>query len=175
MTNLINVTGEINYEASETFIQKMLELSMEDTKEPIWVLIDSTGGHVDAAFLMLDAMRGCPRPVKTCCIGRAYSAAGMLLAAGTAGRYSLQHGRMLLHQPRLINTSDCSVNRLTALSVSLQNQISAFDEVISECTGLSTESAEQELSYEHYFTVKEALEFNLIDAVVDLSDIVKGK
>jgi ATP-dependent Clp protease protease subunit len=172
MCDAIFLTERIDYDISDAFIRKMLEFSAKGGDDPIWVFIDSPGGAVDPTFLIVDAMRGCPRPVKTCCIGRAYSSAGLLLLAGPDGRYSFPHGRMMLHQPKLISAQNCSLTALTALSLSLQNQIVTFDAIVSECTGHDEYSIEQELSYDHYFDVQEALDFRLIDSTIRLADIV---
>lgn len=175
MNDVIFLTGTIDYALADSIIRQIMEFSGKDTKDPVWILIDSTGGQTEAAFCILDAMRGCSRPVKTCCIGRAFSSAGLLLLAGPDGRYSLPHGRMMLHQPKLVDIPACSMTRLYQFSLSLQKKIDTFDGIVAECTGLDPYSVEQELSYDHYFSPEEALEFHMIDEVIPLSMICSPK
>jgi ATP-dependent Clp protease protease subunit len=171
MSDTIFLTGTIDYSTSNTFIQKLLELSAVDTKAPIWVLINSTGENVDAALIIINSMRECKRPVKTCCIGKACSSAGLILLAGPDGRYALADTKMMLHQPKIQLPSFGSMQRLIELQLILERQIDAFDQIVEEGTGLSRVSVEHELSYDHYFSTDEALAFGMIDEVIPISEI----
>ena len=69
------------------------------SSEPITILINSTGGIVTDGFAVYDAIRMLSSPVNTVVIGKAYSMATVILAAGTKGRrFATPNARIMVHE-----------------------------------------------------------------------------
>lgn len=69
------------------------------SKRPIVLAINSPGGEVFSALSICNAIRTCGYEVSTCCEGIAYSAASLVLAAGSPGhRYCIPDGDVMIHQ-----------------------------------------------------------------------------
>ena len=85
------------------FIKKIMLLNIESTTEPIDVLINSPGGEINAGLLMYDVIQASKAPIRTYCIGTAYSMGAVLFACGIHGRYMLPHSELMLHEPLLGN------------------------------------------------------------------------
>ena len=69
----IFIEGEINAESACEFIKKVILLNSEALDSPIDVLINSTGGEINSGMLMYDVIQSSSAPIRTFCIGKAYS------------------------------------------------------------------------------------------------------
>ncbi len=90
--------GDITGAKAEQAVNRLLELSEESPSEPIDVLINSTGGDVEAACAIINAMHGIPCRVNTVCMGFAQSAACIILMAGTGVRTAFENSVLLIHR-----------------------------------------------------------------------------
>ncbi len=69
----IFVEGEINAESACSFVKQVMLLNREDPAAPIDVMINSPGGEITSGLLMYDVIQTSPAPIRTYCIGNAYS------------------------------------------------------------------------------------------------------
>jgi len=76
----------------------LLEFAEGDSGEAIDLLINSTGGDVEAACAIVNAMHGLPCRVNTVCMGFAQSAACIILMAGTGVRTAFENSVLLIHR-----------------------------------------------------------------------------
>ena len=91
---------QVDDNSANLVIAQLLFLEGENPDKPIHFYINSPGGEMTALFAIHDTMRFMRSPVSTMCVGRADSAAAVLLAAGEPGmRYTLPNSRILIHQP----------------------------------------------------------------------------
>ena len=80
---IIFLHEEINADVASTMIATLLYLNIKDNEEPISIYINSVGGTVtNGLFTIYDTMQRIEAPVETVCVGEAYSAAAVILAAG---------------------------------------------------------------------------------------------
>ena len=78
----------------------MLFLEAEDPDKDIYLYINSPGGSVYDGLGIFDTMQHIKPDVHTVCVGLAASMGAFLLCAGAKGkRSSLQHSRIMIHQP----------------------------------------------------------------------------
>src|SRR5690606_3831869 len=97
---IVFLIGEINQSSAARVMMQMLYLENQKRGQEINFYINSPGGAVDDTLAIYDTMRFLGSPVATYCIGRAYSGAAILLAAGQQGRrFILPHARVMIHQP----------------------------------------------------------------------------
>ena len=92
------VFGDINAAVAERVCNRLIEFAEQDTSEAIDLLINSTGGDVEAACAIVNAMHGIPCRVNTVCMGFAQSAACIILMAGTGVRTAFENSVLLIHR-----------------------------------------------------------------------------
>ena len=93
------VFGEIDMRLAERVTAQLLALSAEND-QPIKVVINSPGGHVESGDTIHDMIRYCGPQVKVIGTGWVASAgASIFLGAQKENRFCLPNTRFLLHQP----------------------------------------------------------------------------
>lgn len=96
----ILVKGFIDRDLALRFMLVIKDMEGESKDDPIWVIIDSSGGEVQAGWEIIDSMSLCAAPVHTVCYGEASSIAAVVFASGAKGhRHMLRHARLMIHQP----------------------------------------------------------------------------
>ncbi len=90
--------GDINAASAEKVCGQLLDYAEADPTESIDLLINSTGGDVEAACAVINAMHGIPCRVNTVCMGFAQSAACIVLMAGTGVRTAFENSVLLIHR-----------------------------------------------------------------------------
>lgn len=170
---IIFMIGAISYRLASEVIMKMLYLDNLKRGQEISLYINSPGGSVDDTMAIYDTMRFISSPVATYCIGRAQSGAAVVLAAGEKGkRYALPHAKIMLHQPWGGVTGQAEDIRIQAEEIIKAR--SMINEILARHTGLDVKRLEQETDRDKYLTAREALEYGLIDEVLEELD-KKGK
>jgi ATP-dependent Clp protease protease subunit len=93
------VFGEVNMRLAERVTAQLLALAA-DSNDPIKVIINSPGGHVESGDTIHDMIRYCGPQVKVIGTGWVASAgASIFLGAEKENRLCLPNTRFLLHQP----------------------------------------------------------------------------
>lgn len=168
------VEGEINAETACEFVKKIMLLNAEDSNKPIDVLINSSGGCINSGMLMYDVIQASKAPIRTYCIGRAYSMGATLLACGNHGRYILPHGEVMIHEPLLGNRVGGNSSSIKSISESLLETKRKMNQILAKHTGQSEQAVEEATSFDHYFDPEESLKFGLVDEIVDFGKLMEG-
>ncbi|MCD8094555.1 MAG: ATP-dependent Clp protease proteolytic subunit [Ruminococcus sp.] len=172
MTNRkIFVVGEINDDMACEFVKQILLLNLNDSDKPIDILVNSAGGEINSGMLMYDAIQSCKAPVRTFCIGKAYSMAAVLVASATGGRYILPHGEMMIHEPQLKSALGGDSSSIKSAFDSIIETRRNINHILSIHTGKSFEEVEEATGYDHFFSAKESVEFGLCDEVISFDKI----
>lgn len=166
---------------TELIIAQLLYLQYEDPEKPIKIYINSTGtssyngepvGFETEAFAICDTMNYIKPPIHTICLGSAMGMAAMLLAAGTKGyRASLPHATIVLHQPKSYAQGQATDIQIRAKEV-LANKATMID-ILSRHTGQSPAKIEKDMDRLFYITPQAAVEYGLIDKILDKQDLAK--
>lgn len=167
----IFIRGEINSAVADDFAAQALILCKEDSAAPIDVLIDSHGGEINAGLAVYDIMQTLPTPVRTFCIGTAYSMAAVLFAGGRE-RAMLLHSELMLHEPLLGNRVGGNASSIKFVSESLMATRKTINKLIAKHTGKSESEIEKETSFDHYFSAEESIVFGLADKIVGFDNIL---
>ena len=167
----IYVQGTINEESSAEFIREIIELNRQDDTEPIKVLITSGGGSVVHGLAEYDAIVSSKAPVWTYCIGTAYSMAAILFAAGKK-RMILNNSKVMLHQPLVGENPGGNASSVKSMSDSLMQTKNQLVEILAKHTGMTKKQIDKHISYDHYYTAKEAIEAHLADEIVGIDSII---
>jgi ATP-dependent Clp protease, protease subunit len=164
---------------TELIIAELLYLQYDDPEKPIKIYINSTGtsrydgepiGFETEAFAICDTLSYIKPPVHTICIGQAMGMAAMLLSAGTKGcRASLPNAAIVLHQSKSYARGQASDIQIRAQEV-LANKATMID-ILSRNTGQSLEKISKDLDRLFYITPEQAVEYGLIDRVLQPEEV----
>ena len=150
-------------------VAQMLYLESQDEDSDIHIYINSNGGSVHAALAIYDAIQYVRPAVSTIAFGTAASAASLILAAGTAGkRYCLPHTKILLHQPLVMSPGiDGQVTDIEITAEQLVKTKEELHKIYSKVTGQNITRIRKDLNRDHWLTPKEAVDYGLIDKVME--------
>ena len=119
---------------------------------------------------IVDTMNYIKCPVSTICVGLAASFGAVLLANGEKGkRFATPNSEILIHQP-LIGGGGIS-GQTTEIKIHADHMVKTrekLNKLLSEKTGQSLEQIEKDTERDHYMTAQEALEYGLIDEIIDV-------
>ena len=171
---IVFLVGEINQSSAARVMMQMLYLENQKRGQDISLYINSPGGAVDDTLALYDTMRFLASPIATYCIGRAYSGAAVLLAAGEKGkRFILPHAKVMIHQPWGMVGGQAADMHIQAREI-LKVKQTLIDILACE-TGRSAEQIEKDIERDRYMDVFEAKEYGLIDEILGVEDTGKGK
>jgi len=145
---------------------QLLFLDSSDPTKDIHVYFNTPGGSVHAGFGIYDTMQYISSDVATICTGMAASMGAVLLTAGAKGKRSaLTHSRIMIHQPMGGAQGTASDIEITTREiVKLKHELY---QIIADHSGNPIEKIEKDSDRDHWMTAKEALEYGMIDEVMD--------
>lgn len=156
----------INDEVANSVVAQLLFLQSEDPQADIHLYINSPGGSVSAGLAIYDTMQFVACDVATYCIGQASSMGAVLLAAGTAGkRHALPNSRIMIHQPMAGVEGTAEEIMIHAREFSRIKQ--RLNTILIKHTGHPLEKIEQDTDRDCFMSAQEALEYRLVDRVVE--------
>ncbi|WP_028880127.1 ATP-dependent Clp endopeptidase proteolytic subunit ClpP [Terasakiella pusilla] len=163
---IIFVTGQVEDHMASLICAQLLFLESENPDKDIAMYINSPGGVVTSGLSIYDTMQYIRPDVSTVCLGQACSMGSLLLAAGAAGkRYALPNSRIMVHQP-----SGGAQGQATDIQIQAQEILSLkkrLNEIYVHHTGQKFDDIEAALERDRFMQPSEALEFGLIDQVVN--------
>ena len=160
------LSDEVNDLTSSLIVAQMLYLESVDPDKDISFYINSPGGSVTAGMAIYDTMQFVKCDVTTICIGMAASMGAFLLAAGTKGkRLALPHSEIMIHQPSGGAQGQCSDIKIRA-DLLLRTR-DTLNRILAERTGKPIETIEKDTERDNFMTAEQALEYGLIDRIID--------
>ncbi|EME27116.1 ATP-dependent Clp protease proteolytic subunit 1 [Galdieria sulphuraria] len=161
----------VDDEVANALVAQMLFLANEDPSKDITLYINSPGGSVSAGLAVYDTMQFIPCDVSTVCFGTAASMAAFLLGAGTKGkRKSLPNARIMIHQPlggAQGQAADIEIQAREILFIK-----SLLNTYMADYTGKPLEKIEQDTDRDFFMTPEEALEYGMIDEVIQTKKVL---
>lgn len=137
--------------------------------DDINIYINSNGGDADALINIYDVMQLISSPVKTICVGKAYSAASIILAAGTKGkRYLYKNSEVMLHQ---LQCSFPIYGKEGALSSAqyyefLNDYNDSVIKILSKHVGKSMATIKKDLARDLFLSPKDAVKYGIADHIM---------
>lgn len=163
---IIVLGTEINNDVANAVVAQILVLAHQDSKADIHLYINSPGGSVTAGLAIYDTMQWVSCDVATYCLGQCASMGSLLLAAGAAGkRFSLPHGRIMIHQPLAGmegTATDIAIHAEEFIRMKRQ-----LNEIYRKHTGQTLEKLQEDTDRDRFMSPEESREYGLIDKVVD--------
>ena len=163
---IIFLSGPVNDAVSTLIVAQLLFLEADNPKKEIAFYINSPGGVVTSGLAIYDTMRYIRPSVSTMCVGMAASMGSLLLAAGDKDmRFSLPNSRIMVHQPSGGFQGQASdIERHAQDIIKLKRRL---NEIYVEHTGQSYETIEKTLDRDHFMAPEEAVEFGIIDKILN--------
>ena len=144
----------------------MLFLEAQDPDKDICLYINSPGGSVSAGLAIYDTMNFIKCDVSTICIGMAASMGAFLLSSGAKGkRLALPNSEIMIHQPLGGMQGQASDIKIHADHI-LRTR-SRLNSILAANTGKPVEVIEQDTERDNFLSAYEAMEYGLIDKVVE--------
>jgi ATP-dependent Clp protease protease subunit len=163
---IIFITGPIEDGMSTLVVAQLLFLEAETPKKEISMYINSPGGAVTSGMAIYDTMHFIRPPVSTLCIGQAASMASLLLAAGEKGqRFALPNSRIMLHQPS--GGFEGQATDIMLHAQEILNLKKRLNEIYVHHTGQPLKKIEDALERDYFLTAEMAVEFGVVDQVID--------
>ena len=159
--------GERSYDIYSRLLKdRIIFLGEEDPGKDIQLYINSPGGSVTAGMAIYDTMNYIKSDVSTICIGMAASMGAFLLAGGTKGkRYALPNAEIMIHQPSGGSRGMASDMKIVADQI-LKTK-AKLNEILAANTGKPIDVIEKDTDRDNYMTAKEALEYGIIDSIIE--------
>ena len=162
---IIVLSDEVNDVTASLIVAQMLFLEAEDPDKDIQFYINSPGGSVTSGFAIFDTMQHIKCDVSTICVGMAASMGAFLLAAGTKGkRYALPNSEIMIHQP--LGGARGQATDIKIHAEHILKTKAKLNQILSERTGKSIETIEEDTERDNFMSAQEAKEYGLVDEVM---------
>ena len=168
---IIFLGEDVNPTSASLIIAQLLFLESEDPDKERFLYINSPGGSITDGMGIVDTMNYIKCPVSTICVGLAASFGAVLLANGEKGkRFATPNSEILIHQPLIGGQGGGISGQATEIKIHADHMIRTrekLNKLLGEKTGQSIETIERDTERDHYMTAQEALEYGLIDGIMD--------
>ena len=165
---IIFLSEDVNSASASLVVAQLLFLESEDPDKEISLYINSPGGSITDGMAIVDTINYIKCPVSTICVGMAASMGAVLLASGAKGkRFATPNAEILLHQPLI---SWWLSGQTTEIKIHADHMVKTrekLNKLLSERTGQNLETIERDTERDNYMTAQEALEYGLIDGILD--------
>jgi ATP-dependent Clp protease, protease subunit len=156
----------IDDHVANLIVAQLLYLEAEDAEKDVVMYINSPGGSVTAGLAIYDAMQYIRCDVTTVCVGQCASMGAVLLAAGAPGKRNiLPNSRVMIHQPHGGAGGTASDIEIQAREILKLRGL--LNGVLCKHAGRSLEEIEQDTDRDRFMSAQEAIEYGLVDKIVE--------
>ncbi|MBP3580376.1 MAG: ATP-dependent Clp endopeptidase proteolytic subunit ClpP [Clostridia bacterium] len=163
---IIFLADEVNDTTASLVVAQLLFLEAQDPDKDICLYINSPGGSISAGMAIYDTMNFIKCDVSTICIGMAASMGAFLLSSGAKGkRFALPNSEIMIHQPlggMQGQASDIKIHADHIIRIKEK-----MNRILAEQTGKDYEQVCLDTDRDNFLTAEQALEYGLIDKVID--------
>lgn len=160
--------GEINQKVAQAVVAQLLALAAEND-DPIKLVINSPGGHVESGDTIHDMIRFIKPKVKILGTGWVASAgAHIYLGAAKEDRYCLPNTRFMIHQPAGGVGGPATDIAIEAKEIiKMRHRINA---VIARETGQPIERVAIDTDRNFWMSAEEAKEYGIVTHIIESAD-----
>ncbi len=163
---IVMLTDEVNNVTASLVVAQLLFLEGQDSTKDISLYINSPGGSVSDGLAIYDTIQYIKCDVSTICMGMAASMGAFLLAAGTKGkRFALPNSEIMIHQP--LGGAQGQASDIIISANHIQRTKKRLNTILAERTGQPLDIIEKDTDRDNWLTAQQALEYGLIDKVID--------
>ena len=162
---IIMLSGEIDDNLANIVISELLYLDSL-SNDPISIYINSPGGSITSGMAIYDTMNFIKSKVSTVCIGMSASMAAFLLSSGEKGmRYALPNSEVMIHQP--LGGAQGQATEIKIAAERILKLKEKLNKILSINTNQDIKKIENDTERDYFMSSKEALEYGLIDEVLE--------
>ena len=169
---IIMLSGPIEDDMANSIVAQLLFLDAQDSTKDIYLYINSPGGVVTSGMAIYDTMNFIKADVQTIVIGMAASMASVLVSSGAKGkRFGLPHSTVMIHQP-----SGGAQGQQTEIQIEAEEILKTrkmINGILAENSGQPIEQIERDTERDHYLTAQEAVDYGLLDGIMENSAKLK--
>lgn len=169
---IIMLSGPIEDDMANSIVAQLLFLDAQDSTKDIYLYINSPGGVVTSGMAIYDTMNFIKSDVQTIVIGMAASMASVLVSSGAKGkRFSLPHSQVLIHQP-----SGGAQGQQTEIEIAATEILKTrkmINEILAKNSGQPIEKINRDTERDHYLTAQEAVDYGLLDGIMENNSKLK--
>lgn len=170
----IFISDAVDSDSAYEIIRKLWYLELTNPGKPILFIINSPGGAVDSGFAIWDQVKMISSPVTTLVTGLAASMGSVLsLCAAPGRRFATPHSRIMIHQPLLAGVIKGQATDLEIQAREMIKTRNILIEIYVEATGKDFATIEKAIDRDTWMTAQEALEFGLLDGIVNSFEELK--
>lgn len=165
---IVMLSGEVNDAVASAIVAQFLFLEAEDPDKDIFFYINSPGGVVTSGMSIYDTMNYIKPDVCTICLGQAASMGAFLLSSGAKGkRYALPNSRIMIHQPLGGARGQATEIEIQAREILRLKEL--LNQILAQNTGQKISKVVKDTDRDFFMSSKEALDYGLIDKILDKS------
>ena len=165
-SRIIFLGDEVTDATASLVVAQLLYLEAEDPTKDIQLYINSPGGSVSAGMAIYDTMNYIKCDVSTICVGMAASMGAFLLTGGTKGkRFALPNAEIMIHQP--LGGAKGQATELQIAAEHILKTKEKLTRIIAENCDRDYAECLADMERDNWKTAKEALDYGLIDSVVE--------
>jgi ATP-dependent Clp protease protease subunit len=162
------LSDAVDETSSRDVIRKLWYLELSEPGKPILFVINSPGGSMDAGFAIWDQIQMISSPVTTLVTGLAASMGSVLsLSAAPKRRFATPNSRILIHQPRLGGSIQGQATDLDIQAKEMLKSRSKLVEIYVNASGKDPKIVERAIDRDTWMSPQEALEWGLLDGIVN--------
>lgn len=163
---IVFLADEVNSATASLVVAQLLHLEAEDPDKDIHLYINSPGGSITAGMAIYDTMQYIKCDVSTICVGMAASMGAFLLSGGEKGkRFALPNAEVMIHQP--LGGTQGQATDIMIHAERIVQMRAKLNRMLSEQTGQPLEVIEKDTDRDNFMTAEEAVEYGLVDKVVE--------
>jgi ATP-dependent Clp protease protease subunit len=159
----------IDDQVANVIVAQLLFLNHEDPEREIQMYINSPGGQIYAGLAIYDTMQMVSNPISTVAVGVTASFGTVLLTAGTKGRrYALPNATIHMHQP--LGGAQGQATDIAIQAKQIMRLKALLNDVMAKHTGQPLDVIERDLDRDYYLDAKQAVEYGLVDQIVEMTE-----
>lgn len=165
---IIFLSEDITKESAAELSALLFYYDNQSNELPIELYINSSGGDANGLSNIYDVMHIISAPIKTICLGKAYSAGAVLLAAGTSGyRYATKNSEIMIHglQCGFPIPGHDQIDSKKYLK-HLEEYNDSIMNILAKHTGHTLEKVKNDCVNDVWMDAKQALDYGIIDGII---------
>ena len=156
--------GEITQKVAQGTVAQLLALA-EENDEPIRIMINSQGGHVESGDTIHDIIRFIRPPVLMIGTGWVASAGvHIFLSVAKESRYCLPNTRFMIHQP--LGGAGGPASDIAIEAKEIIKMRRRINQSIAEATGQAFEKVERDTDRNFWMNAEEARAYGIVTHVI---------
>lgn len=157
---------QVQDQVANLIVAQLLFLDREDPERRIQMYINSPGGVIYAGMAIYDTMQAIHPPVSTTAVGWTASFGTILLTAGTKGlRMALPNATIHMHQP--LGGAQGQADDIVIQANEVMRLKDRLVDILVKHTGKDAKTIIDNTNRDTYFSAQQAVEFGLIDTVLE--------